>query len=64
VNYNPNNSIDLGAITHFIDKTETSVKAKRNVTVVFDKFSTFTERFPENRTYSQPQINDNAAIQS
>jgi NAD-dependent SIR2 family protein deacetylase len=51
VNYNNNGSISAENLDEFfIDKE--NLKVKRNVNIVFDKFKDFTEKYPENQTYS------------
>ena len=48
VNYNGNGTINRKELEEYFDGNE----VKRNVSIVFDTFKNFTERFPENKTYS------------
>lgn len=52
VDYNGTGSIDQKNLTDFFygDALET---IKRNVTIIFDKFKDFTQKYPENETYKE-----------
>lgn len=39
----------------FEDTNEDNLKVKRNVSIVSDSFRTFTDNFPENKTYLQDE---------
>ena len=47
VNFNGNETIDREELKEYFDGNE----VKRNVSIVFDTFKSFTESFPENKTY-------------
>ena len=58
VDYNGNESIDQKNLKDFFNP-ET---VKRNVTIIFDKFKDFTQKYPENETYKEElntQSNEN-----
>lgn len=52
VDYNSNETIDQKNLKDFFygDALET---VKRNVTIIFDKFKDFTQKYPENETYKE-----------
>lgn len=52
VDYNGNNTINKNNLKDFFEGGDLS-KIKRNVTVIFDKFKDFTEKYPENETYRE-----------
>jgi len=52
VDYNGNGTIDQKNLKDFFNG-DTPVTVKRNVTIIFDKFKDFTQKYPENETYKE-----------
>lgn len=52
VDYNGNGTIDQMNLKDFF-YGDTLVTVKRNVTIIFDKFKDFTQKYPENETYKE-----------
>lgn len=52
VDYNGNESIDQKNLKDFFNG-DTPETVKRNVTIIFDKFKDFTQKYPENETYKE-----------
>lgn len=54
VNYNGNENIDRHSLKDlFIDDKQEIIK--RNVTIFFDTFKSFTDNYPENKTYIEDE---------
>jgi len=53
VNYNGSGGIETKPFSQFFNELE-SYEIKRNVSIVFDTFSSFTKKFPSNQTYFEP----------
>lgn len=52
VDYNGNETIDQNNLKDFFNG-DTPETVKRNVTIIFDKFKDFTQKYPENETYKE-----------
>jgi len=61
VNYNKDEGIETSSLERFFKDVD-NLEVKRNVTIVFDKFSNFTANYPENQTYAKENYNE--SIQS
>ncbi|HZK93087.1 MAG TPA: SIR2 family protein [Prolixibacteraceae bacterium] len=57
VNYNVNEKLETTNLEVFFKNVE-SMEVKRKVTILFDKFSDFTNNYPENRTYIKQDNNE------
>ncbi len=62
LNYNANETIEATNLESFFTDTEKMI-VKRNVIIIFDKFSKFTENYPENQTYNEFKESNNETIQ-
>ena len=60
VNYNNKETIETTNLDAFFDDKE-NMTVKRNVTILFDKFSDFTNKYPDNQTYKE---DNNESFQS
>ena len=57
INYNSNERIETINLEKFF-KNVTTMEAQRKVTILFDKFSDFTDNYPENKTYIKTENNE------
>ena len=52
IDYNSEGTINKGNLTAFFEGKDNG-RVKRNVSIVFDRFRSFVEKYPENETYNE-----------